>query len=313
MPPRRLGLLNYGVQEKQMRILVTGASGLLGHYLLRHLTRTAHSVTAWSSTQPGNVFGVPLIPVPLTDENCVERAFVAARPDAVIHAAAIASVASCFRAPTTAWRINVDATRQLAALTAQSSARFVFVSTDLVFDGRGGDGRPGGYRENDDACPLSRYGHTKLAAEQAVLAYDREVVVRLSLLFGPALGPRKAFFDQQLESLRSGSPCPLFVDEWRTPLALSTAGSAIVRLAESDFSGLLHLGGPERMSRFEMGMRLAGALGRGGENLVAVTRESAGAAEERPRDVSLDSSRWRQLSPDHPWPDFEQVLREMVP
>lgn len=291
-----------------MRILVTGASGLLGSYLLRHLTQTSHAVTAWSGTQSGKLFGVPLVPLPLTDNDCLEPALAAARPDAIIHAAAMASVASCFRAPAAAWRINVDATRHLAALASQISARFVFVSTDLVFDGR-----RGGYSESDDACPLSCYGRTKLAAEQAVLAYNRGIVVRMSLLFGPALGPRQSFFDQQIAALRSGSPCPLFVDEWRTPLALSTAGSAIVTLAESDFSGLLHLGGRERMSRFEMGMRLARALGYDGANLVAVTRDSAGAAEARPRDASLDSRYWRRLFPNHLWPDFDEALREMMP
>lgn len=291
-----------------MRILVTGASGLLGCYLLRHLTQTSHDVTAWSGTQSGNVLGVPLVPVSLTDDECLERALAAARPDAIIHAAAMASVASCFQAPAAAWRINVDATRRLAALATQMSARFVFISTDLVFDGR-----RGGYKESDVACPLSCYGRTKLAAEQAVLEYDRGIVVRVSLLFGPALGPRHSFFDQQIEALRNGSPCPLFVDEWRTPLALSTAGSAIVTLAESDFNGLIHLGGPERMSRFQMGIRLARALGYDGANLVAVMRDSAGAAEERPRDTSVDSSYWRRLFPNRFWVDFDEALREMMP
>ncbi|MGH7134685.1 MAG: SDR family oxidoreductase [Pirellulales bacterium] len=290
-----------------MRILVTGAGGLLGRYLLRDLAQTSHTVAAWSGTQSGNAFGMPLAPVPLMDGECVERALALARPDSIIHTAAMAGVASCFRSPDAAWRINVDATRQLAAGASQRSARFIFISTDLVFDGR-----RGGYSENDVACPLSCYGRTKVAAEQAVLAYGRGLVVRASLLFGPALGPRQSFFDQQIEALRSGSSCPLFIDEWRTPLALSTAASAIATLAESDFTGLLHLGGPERMSRFEMGMRLARAFDLDGGNLVAVGRDSAHADEERPRDVSLDSGRWRQLFPDHPWPGFEQALREMM-
>jgi dTDP-4-dehydrorhamnose reductase len=274
--------------------------------LVRHLSKTEHAATAWSGTQSGSTFGISLVPVSLTDEECVGRALAAARPGAIIHAAAMASVASCFRRPDVAWQINVDATDRLVALASQMSARFVFVSTDLVFDGR-----RGGYTEKDEACPLSCYGRTKLAAEKHVLAYERGVVARVSLLFGPALGERQSFFDQQVEALRRGSFCPLFVDEWRTPLALSTAASAIVALAESDVAGLLHIGGPERISRYEMGVRLARVLGRDAANQVAVTRESAAAEEERPRDVSLDSGRWRNLFAHHPWPDFEEALREM--
>jgi dTDP-4-dehydrorhamnose reductase len=290
-----------------MHILVTGGSGLLGNYLLRHLSQTDRRVTAWSSSQPSTAFGFQVVPVPLADGDALRQALLAARPDLIIHAAAMASVAACFRAPELAWRVNVEATRELVALAAQVSARLLLVSTDLVFDGS-----QGGHKEGDNPCPLSIYGRTKLAAEEAALGCDRAAVVRVSLLFGPALGGRHSFFDQQVAAIRESRPCRLFSDEWRTPLALSTAASALIEIAESDFTGLLHLGGPERMSRLEMGQRLAHVLGRNDDSLVAVTRDSAAADEPRPRDNSLDSSRWRSLFPDHPWPTYEDALREMM-
>lgn len=289
-----------------MRILITGASGLLGHYLVRHLSGTAHHVTGWTGSQSVELFGVPLIPVPLTDADAVRQALLSARPDAIIHAAAMASVVKCLDAPELAWRVNVDATRELVSVASELSARFVLVSTDLVFDGR-----KGRYREDDEARPLSVYGRTKLAAEQAALGYDRAAIVRVSLLFGPALGRRRSFFDEQATALDKGLPCRLFSDEWRTPLALSTAASALVSIARSDVTGLLHLGGPERMSRLEMAERLARVLGRDPQLLVAVKRDSVAAEEERPRDASLDSSRWRELFPDHSWRGYDDALREM--
>ncbi|HEV3342906.1 MAG TPA: SDR family oxidoreductase [Pirellulales bacterium] len=291
-----------------MRILVTGASGLLGNYLLQNLSKTDHRVTAWSGSQPGTTLGFPVVPVPLTDADAVRQSFLAARPDLIVHAAAMASVAKCFKAPELAWRVNAEATRGLVGLTAQLSARLLLVSTDLVFDGR-----RGGYREPDEAQPLSIYGRTKLAAEEAALSYGRAAVVRVSLLFGPALGERRSFFDEQVAAIKEARPCTLFSDEWRTPLALSTAASALIQIAESDFTGRLHLGGPERMSRLEMGERLARVLGREADSLVAVTRDSATADEPRPRDSSLDSSLWRSLFPRHPWPSYEEAQREMMP
>ena len=290
-----------------MRILITGVSGYLGHYLLRHLSSMPHHVTAWSGSQSGELFSVQMVPVPLTDADAIRQAFLLARPDVVIHAGALASVAKCFDAPETAWRVNVDATGELVELASQLSARFVLASTDLVFDGR-----QGGYREVDETRPLSFYGRTKLAAEQATLAYEHATVVRVSLLFGPALGQRRSFFDDQVDALKGGQSCRLFSDEWRTPLAISTAASALVGIAQSDVTGLLHLGGPERMSRLAMGQCLARVLKCDPAPLVAATRESVPADEKRPRDTSLDSSRWRSFFPDHPWPGYEAALKEMI-
>jgi len=82
-------------------------------------------------------------------------------------------------------------------------------------------------------------------------------------------------------------------------------------VAQSDYAGLLHVGGPERMSRLEMGQRLAAHLGVGGGNIVATSRNADASAEPRPRDTSLDSSRWQRLFPGLPWPTYEEALREM--
>ena len=290
-----------------MHILVTGASGLLGGYLLRHLSGMDHRVTAWSGSTSGTAFGFQITPMSLTDGDALRRSLLTTRPDVVVHAAAMASVAKCFKAPELAWRVNAEATRELVTLVSELSARLLLVSTDLVFDGSHGN-----YRELDEAQPLSIYGRTKLAAEEAALGYDRAAVVRVSLLFGPAHGQRRSFFDEQVAAIREARPCQLFSDEWRTPVALSTAASALIRIAESDFTGRLHLGGPERMSRLEMGQRLAGALGCDAASLISVTRDSAAADEPRPRDNSLDSSRWRSLFLHHPWPTYEEALKEML-
>jgi dTDP-4-dehydrorhamnose reductase len=182
----------------------------------------------------------------------------------------------------------------------------VFLSTDLVFDGE-----KGWYREDDLPAPLSVYGRTKAAAEQAVLAVPRGLVLRVSLLFGPSIVERPYFFDEQVVALREGRPLTLFNDEWRTPLSLASAARAVRMLVHSDFAGILHLGGPERMSRLEMGQRLAVHLGMNPSVLVAVPRSSIPAAEPRPGDTSLDSSRWHALFPAQPWPSWHEALTEM--
>jgi dTDP-4-dehydrorhamnose reductase len=291
-----------------MRWLVTGASGQLGGYLLRHLRDRGELVTAWSGSRGGELFGVPFHPVNLADPDAVTVAFRAAPPDLILHAAALARLDECHRDPDRARRVNTQGSQLLAELADGAGARLVLVSTDLVFDGE-----RGGYGEDDAPRPLSVYGRTKADAEAAVLASPRAAVARVSLLFGPNLAGRPGFFDGLVSALRAGRPVTLFTDEWRTPLGLATAARALTELAQSELSGLLHLGGPERLSRLEMGTQLAEHLGALPGPIVAAGRAAVPAPEPRPRDTSLDSSRWRGLFPDLPWPTYRSALAELLP
>ena len=285
-----------------MRTLVTGASGQLGAYLLREL-RVASSLTCWSGTTAGELFGARMLPVDLADPDAIATAFRAAQPDIVLHAGAMARLADCHRDPARAWRVNARGTSVLAELVSAAKARLVMVSTDLVFDGE-----KGWYREEDPPGPLSEYGRTKAAAEDAVLAAGG-VVVRVSLLFGPSLNGRPSFFTEQVDALLAGRPITLFADEWRTPLSLATAARALVELARSGFSGLLHLGGPERLSRLEMGRKLAEALNADPAVIHEARRDDLPSPEPRPRDTSLCSDRWRALIPSLPWPSYAEAVR----
>lgn len=288
-------------------ILITGASGQLGAYLLHAARCRNRSVAAWSGAHEGEIAGIPLTPVDLTDAAQTAAAFRTAAPQVVIHAAAVASIAECQRDPARARRVNVDATARLAQLAAQAGSRLLLVSTDLVFDGA-----RGGYREDDAPAPLSEYGRTKLAAEQAVLAHPQHSVARVSLLFGPSRNGRVGFFDQQREALRAGKAIQLFEDEWRSPLDLHSAAAGLLALAESDFTGLLHCGGPERLSRLEMGQRLARQLNLDPAAIAPTRRDTHPAPEPRPRDVSLNSTRWRRLFPQQPRPTYEEALAALL-
>jgi dTDP-4-dehydrorhamnose reductase len=200
-------------------------------------------------------------------------------------------------------RVNEGATRQLAELSHAHGARLVYASTDMVFSGDEGN-----YRETDAAQPLSHYGRTKLRGEEGVLDYPRNAVARLSLLFGPSLNGRASFFDLQLAAIREHRDVSLFVDEWRTPLDLLTASRALIDLAERAYVGRIHIGGPERMSRWEMGVSLAEYL-RGDSSVIhQANRADAGLSEPRPRDLSLDCACWRAVFPHSPQPAWEEAL-----
>jgi dTDP-4-dehydrorhamnose reductase len=289
----------------RMRLLITGASGMLGRYLVRVARQQGHMVTAWGS--PRVAASSETIPIDLTNPAETAEAFWQAQPMAVIHGAAKSNLADCFQNPDEAIRVNVESTRQLVGLCVAGVSRLVYVSTDLVFDGRRGH-----YGEDDQPNPLSVYARTKASAEKAVLIHPGHLVVRLSWLVGSGLPEKPTFLEQQVKALRERKSVTLFEDEWRTPLCASAAAHALVELAAADCAGILHVGGPERLARYEMGLKLANLLGAD----LALVRKSKQAesslAEPRPRDTSLDCGRWRELFPRSPWPSFDQALRQTL-
>ncbi|MFM8286689.1 MAG: SDR family oxidoreductase [Planctomycetaceae bacterium] len=297
------------------RLLITGVSGRLGRYAWRAARARGWTVVGWCSPRRS-----PTLPanedcdwqaVDLAQSEHLAPHFERAQPTHVLHLAALSTVAGCLAQPDLATRVNVQASRELARLSRQAGARFLLASTDLVF---GGDHAP--CQPDDRPVPKQVYGRSKWQAEQAVLSEGGDVAVaRLALLFGPSLGPGRAWFDQQLQALATpGAPLPLFVDEWRTPLDYATATHGLLDLLSPECGGgIWHLGGPERLSRWEMGTRLARHLACSAARFTPVPRAEIAAPEPRPADVSLDSSRWRSAFPHSPWPRYEEALGQLLP
>ncbi len=289
-----------------MRIVVTGASGRLGSFLVDRLIGGGHEVFAWSGTTRGSRGGIALRPVDLTDERATATALEEADPEAVIHAGALSSTETVYREPGRGRAVNIEATRRLAEWAHKHDRRLLFTSTDLVFDGT-----RSWYRESDPAEPILAYGRTKREAEPFVLAIPRGIVARISLLFGPTRGGNPGFFDLALAALAQGERRPFFTDEFRTPLDYLTAAEIIIRLMESEATGVVHVGGRERLSRFEL-MRRAAIAWEIDPDLVYPTRQADMTfSEPRPADVSLETSRLAEQLPDLEHPGVEAALAAM--
>lgn len=289
-----------------MRIVVTGASGQLGAYVLGRLALGSHTVSAWSGNQTGQRSGIGLRPVDLTDVDATGEALAEVDPEVVLHLAAVSAADAVRRDPARARVVNVEATARLADWCDRHGRRLVYTSTDLVFSGRSPWNR-----EDDPAVPVLAYGVSKFAGEAPVLAAGSGLVARVSLLFGPSRSGRASYFDRTVAALRRGEPQSFFGDEYRTPLDYGTAAEVLVRLAGMDVTGLIHVGGLERLSRYELMRRAAVTIGVD-PGLVRSNRQGdADLPEPRPADVSLDTTRLAHVLPDLRRPTVEEALAAM--
>jgi dTDP-4-dehydrorhamnose reductase len=287
--------------------LVTGVSGQLGSVLLRQLVEASAPVVGVASPSgPLPSFG-EAVRVDIANEGALEELVTRVRPRYVIHAAAISAVAVAYAEPERVRWVNVVATSRLCAASSRVGARVVYVSTDMVFDGEGAP-----YDERAVPSPLSEYGRSKLAGEQAALAAGGALVARMPLMYGVPAVPRSTTFVEQARALGQGRPLRLFHDEFRTPLWLEDAATSLVLAARSDLAGTVHVGGPERLSRLEMGVLLARALGVHDPEIESISRLDVASPEPRARDLSLISRRYEDAFGALPGGAMASVLPRIV-
>jgi dTDP-4-dehydrorhamnose reductase len=268
-----------------MKILVTGASGLLGHAVAQAAQNSHHVTAQYRRTAPPALDNT--LQLDLTDTARLEAAFAQIAPDVTIHCAAMSDPAACEERHIDARAINAAATGAIARLCGKSKTRLVLISTDLVFNGRRGM-----YVEADPVDPLSFYGETKVMAEKHVRDdCPNHAIARCCLMYGGSLTGLRGADERILDSLRKGGQALLFTDEYRTPACVPDLARALVRIAESDFVGTLHCGGAERISRHEFGLKVCRAAGTDASRIIRKRIEEVRSTPPRAPDVSLDSTK----------------------
>ncbi len=276
-----------------MKVWITGAGGLIGNYLYQTAARFA---PRW------DVIGLRREQLDLLDFKQVRIAYEEQRPQLILHCAGLAKTPACQENPALAQKLNVEVTRMLADLAADIA--FIFFSTDLVFDGQKGN-----YTESDSVNPLSVYASTKVAAEQIVLRNPKHTVVRTSLNFGHSPTGDRSFNEELRLVWQAGKTLRLFTDEFRCPIPAVVTAQTIWTLSQQNLSGLYHLVGSERLSRWQIGQLLAVRYTELNPRLEpASLREYQGPP--RSPDTSLDCSRLQKLI-SFPLPRFSEWLQEV--
>jgi dTDP-4-dehydrorhamnose reductase len=179
--------------------------------------------------------------------------------------------------------INYRASAQLAAFCTQRAIRLVYLSTDMIFDGANG-----AYSENTPPLPINQYGRTKFAAEEAVKSISENyVIARLNLIYGHGEAKKKTFSDRILIANWSGKQYGIYKGQIRSPLALDVAARAIREMADGEFSGIYHLGGPESIDRWEFANKVIAFL-RLDPNAIIEVEISPDLKEHFPLNTSFD-------------------------
>ena len=271
-----------------MRAVVVGGSGQIGGWLLHHLADRGHEAIGTYASQPF----AGLVALDAADAGA--PAWVAAQqPEVVFYPAGFTWVDGCERDPERCDAANLHQPCAIAREVARQGARFVYFSTDYVFDGEQGP-----YGEDDIPAPLSVYGRSKLQAEQTLLRElgNQALIVRTCWVYGPER-QGKNFSYQVVKTLSASKPVVCPSDQAANPSYGPDVALASLRAVEEGMSGLLHIAGPEWVHREVFARAIAAAFGLDAAGISSKPTHELGLGAPRPLNGGLRSERLNKAMP----------------
>jgi dTDP-4-dehydrorhamnose reductase len=266
-----------------MRILITGSNGLLGQKLvaaLRNDPEVNLLATSRGSDRTPDPLGSRYRALDITLAQEVNAGFDAFKPEVVIHTAAMTNVDACELDPVACRLQNVTATENLVRASERHDAHFIHLSTDFIFDGENGP-----YREEDEASPLSIYGHSKLNAERIVInsRLSKWSIARTIIVYGIAEGLSRSNVVLWAKSaLEKGQPIKVVDDQWRMPTLAEDLADGCIRIAKHRATGIYNLSGPDGMTILELVNRVGVFFSLDTSVVSPVKSDSLGQPAQRP-------------------------------
>lgn len=270
-----------------MKILLTGASGLVGAEVARQAADAGHTIIGltgkWRGTVPGATeLHAANLSDPVQGADWVRRT----QPEAVINAAAISEPLACEADARLSQAMNVALPAALAEACHAHRSRFIHISSEQVFDGNAAP-----YSIRTSPCPINLYGRQKVESEERVLAANASsAIVRAPLLLGNSLSGRRSVHEKLLELWLGGGIARLYVDEFRQVCTAENLAAALIELAEKpELTGVFHWAGSELSSRYTLAQKIAKRFGIPESQVASVTRaDNPAISAKRPANLGLD-------------------------
>lgn len=273
--------LKIGKEDSQMRMVVAGASGFLGTYLMDIL-------------KDGNeVYGTclyhrkeHLVPVDLTDEKATHHFLESVSPEIIIQTVALTDVDDCQRDIKKAYELNVRTTKNIISWQSRNQkARLVYISTDHVYNGKKRN-------REDEINPINIYALTKLFAEDISLTAPNSLVLRVNY-FG-TFSVKMTYFDWLLHNYRKKENSNVFTDVFFSPLYVKHLCKLIARSIDIRLTGLYNLGACDSLSKKDFAIKVADIFNFDYECLNPVKVDMAGLYAMRPKKMAMDSGRFEK-------------------
>jgi len=273
-----------------MRLLVIGGGGQLGTKIVEQARDRFELYATYLTRRPllnqSNIFQIDK-----TNREEVLALLRKVKPQVVIDTAALHNVDFCETHRDEAKLANSEGTRYVAEACRDQNARMIFISTDYVFDGVRGN-----YTENDETNPINYYGTTKLEGERAVAQIcSNHIVARPSVIYGyvsstqreSSSGKPLNFAMWLAQKLRNNEPVKIVNDQYSSPTLADDLGEALLRLAESEKTGVYHMAGKTRLNRYEFAVKIAQKLDFDEKLITPIETSQLKQLARRPMDSSL--------------------------
>jgi len=267
----------------KLKFLITGSSGLVGQQVVKDLSEIHEVFSCYNKSKPeyGNAVKMDLL-----NREMISNVLSEKNPDIVIHLGAMTAVDLCETQQDNALKINSQATEILAKECAKINSFMVYVSTDYVFDGNSGL-----YEENDATNPLGFYGKSKLLGEKSVQNFSSDwCIARTSTPFG--LHPtKKSFPIWVIENLQKQKQIDVLTDQFTSPTYVPSLSRMLIEISERHLTGIIHVAGASKISRYEMASLVSDKLGLDGKLLREISINDIKWEAQRPKDSSLNVSK----------------------
>ncbi len=287
-----------------MKVLITGASGLLGINLAFEAAKE-HAVIGVVNE---NLFGTDAFDVRQVDllaPNAISQLLEDTQPDWLIHCAALANVDDCEENPDLAYLTNAELPGEIARQVSGLGISMVHISTDAVFDGEKGD-----YTEEDEPNPISVYARTKLIGEQAVADAHPEAIIARVNIFGWSKTGERSLAEFFFYNLRDQKRVNGFTDVFFCPMLANDLAGVLIAMLERGLSGLFHVVGSVCANKYDFGVAVAEKFGLDAELITPTSVSAGGLSAARSPILTLKSDKLAGLL-GSPLPSYETGLSRM--